>query len=119
MTQFGTATSYGDHSLYTSAWPRYSIRNTGTPDRLAQGPVDRSGDFGRKFGSYHHGVCQFVFADGHVQAIGTNCDPNTCACCRALPMAACLPATDERRHPSYGPLAGQAQYIGSLKFRAG
>jgi prepilin-type processing-associated H-X9-DG protein len=29
------------------------------------------------FGSWHPGICQFVFADGHVAAISTSTDINT------------------------------------------
>lgn len=64
--QFGTTLSYGDGSLYHGNWPRYTIRVVGGPDKLAQHPADVTGDPGRKFGSYHTGICQFAFIDGHV-----------------------------------------------------
>jgi prepilin-type processing-associated H-X9-DG protein len=31
-------------------------------------------DMGWKFGSYHPGLCQFVFADGSVHAVKSNLD---------------------------------------------
>ena len=34
-------------------------------------------DQGWRFGSYHTGVCQFVFGDGSVRAIRTTVDPDT------------------------------------------
>lgn len=39
---------------------------------LASGPNDRTAT--ELFGSWHVGVCQFLFADGHVQAVRTNTD---------------------------------------------
>jgi prepilin-type processing-associated H-X9-DG protein len=35
------------------------------------------GIYARKFGSYHPGVCQFVFCDGSVRAIRNNIDSAT------------------------------------------
>jgi prepilin-type processing-associated H-X9-DG protein len=34
-------------------------------------------DSGWRFGSYHTGICQFVFADGHAQAISLGIDDTT------------------------------------------
>ncbi|GIW82368.1 MAG: prepilin-type N-terminal cleavage/methylation domain-containing protein [Gemmatales bacterium] len=75
--KFGTPYSYGDGCLYQGSWPRYTIRVVGGPDPLAKGPQDTSGDYGRRFGSYHPGVCQFAFVDGHVASIDNNLDTTT------------------------------------------
>jgi prepilin-type N-terminal cleavage/methylation domain-containing protein/prepilin-type processing-associated H-X9-DG protein len=70
----------GDGSIYNGVWTIYSGRLAGPEDPLAQSPYDVSpslhGDafFGRKFGSSHPGLCQFVFCDGSVKAISTGID---------------------------------------------
>jgi prepilin-type N-terminal cleavage/methylation domain-containing protein len=74
---FGRA-KVGDGSIYNGVWTIYSGRLGGPDDPLAQGPLDvtpsKNADafYGRKFGSYHTGVCQFVLCDGSVKAISTN-----------------------------------------------
>ncbi len=45
----------------------------GTEDGIAQGPDD---DEEHVFGSHHSGVVQFVYLDGHVDALGTDVDVN-------------------------------------------
>jgi prepilin-type processing-associated H-X9-DG protein len=89
----------GDGSIYNGVWTSYSGRIAGIGVPLAQGPNDvtptlnipqppgfvsgstwRNGTdavFAKKFGSWHTGVCQFVFCDGSVKAIRTTIDePN-------------------------------------------
>jgi prepilin-type N-terminal cleavage/methylation domain-containing protein/prepilin-type processing-associated H-X9-DG protein len=77
---FGRA-KVGDGSIYNGVWTTYSGRLGGPDDPLAKGPNDLTpstrGDafYARKFGSWHPGVCQFVFCDGSVKPIKTSIDP--------------------------------------------
>jgi prepilin-type N-terminal cleavage/methylation domain-containing protein len=70
----------GDSSIYNGVWTCYAGRIAGIEDPLAQSPTDVSPSTGgnawyaRKFGSYHTGICQFVFCDGSVRAIRNNID---------------------------------------------
>jgi hypothetical protein len=65
----------GDGSIYNGVWTTYSGRLAGLDDPPAKGPKDVSastnGDafFGRKFGSYHPGVTQFVMCDGSIKTM--------------------------------------------------
>jgi prepilin-type N-terminal cleavage/methylation domain-containing protein len=76
---FGRA-KVGDSSIYNGVWTIYSGRVAGIEDPLAKGPTDVSpstgGDafYGRKFGSYHLGICMFAFCDGSVRSIQTGID---------------------------------------------
>jgi prepilin-type N-terminal cleavage/methylation domain-containing protein len=77
---FGRA-KVGDGSIYNGVWTTYSGRLAGPDDRLATGPTDITpstrGDafYARRFGSYHPGVCQFVFGDGSTRTVRTSVDP--------------------------------------------
>ena len=52
-----------------------AVVNPPVPWPLAQGPNDASGpNLAKKFGSWHTGICQFVFGDGSVHAISLNAD---------------------------------------------
>ena len=84
----------GDGSIYCGVWTTYSGRAAGIGHPLAKGPTDvsptvavprpagstgtwRPGNdavYAKKFGSWHPGVCQFVFGDGSVKAIRTSID---------------------------------------------
>ena len=71
----------GDGPLYSGAWTCFAGRLAGIEDPLAQSPTDltqstgvQDGIWARKFGSYHPGICQFVFCDGSVRAIRNNID---------------------------------------------
>lgn len=61
----------GDTAFFPSDTPHTLFRDTARG--LADGPADTSN---RKFGSRHPGITQFVFLDGHVEAIanGTGLD---------------------------------------------
>ncbi len=50
-----------------------SFRKLGTGALLARGPQDS----GWRFGSYHPGICQFVFADGSVHPLSVSIDATT------------------------------------------
>jgi prepilin-type N-terminal cleavage/methylation domain-containing protein/prepilin-type processing-associated H-X9-DG protein len=70
--------SYGEGSIYNGEFPRNFARIAGAPKfSLGQGPTDLSGPWHCRFGSYHPGVCQFVFADGHVAALANSTDMAT------------------------------------------
>jgi prepilin-type N-terminal cleavage/methylation domain-containing protein len=56
----------GDHGT--------SFRGAGPTLTLARSPTD---SFTNRFGSYHSGVCQFVFGDGSVHAIANSIDGTT------------------------------------------
>ena len=79
---FGRA-KVGDGSIYNGVWTTYSGRLAGPDDPLAKGPTDVSPStradafYARKFGSYHPGVCQFVFCDGSVKPIRVTIDGPT------------------------------------------
>ena len=71
----------GDGSIYNGVWTTYSGRVAGPDDPLANGPNDVSPStradafYARRFGSYHPGVCQFVFCDGSARAVRISIDP--------------------------------------------
>lgn len=62
--------SWGDGAIFNGDFPRNYSRIAGLPKfNLGQGPDDLSGPWHCKFGSYHPGICQFVFTDGHVATL--------------------------------------------------
>ena len=80
MKMFGQL-KVGDGPIYSGAWSAFPGRLAGIEDPLARGPNDLTpsagivdGVFARKFGSYHPGVCQFVFCDGSTRGIRTTID---------------------------------------------
>jgi prepilin-type N-terminal cleavage/methylation domain-containing protein/prepilin-type processing-associated H-X9-DG protein len=79
LVKFGqSGPSPGDGSIYNGDFPRNFARIAGPPSfSLGQGPQDLSGPWHCRFGSYHPGVCQFVFADGHVASVSTSIDLTT------------------------------------------
>ncbi|HEX4592008.1 MAG TPA: DUF1559 domain-containing protein [Gemmataceae bacterium] len=67
--------SFGEGSVYNGEFPRNFARIAGAPSfNLGQGPDDLAGPWHCKFGSYHQGICQFLFADGRVVAISNSTD---------------------------------------------
>lgn len=67
--------SWGEGSIYNGDFPRNFSRIAGQPKfNLGQGPDDNSGPFHCKFGSWHQGVCQFLFADGHAIPLSSGLD---------------------------------------------
>src|SRR5262249_34611169 len=78
----------GDCSIYDGNWKRTLGRVAGDGPaapggfvyNLGQGPFDMAGGpdrYQRIFGSYHTGVCQFVFCDGSVHALNNSTSPST------------------------------------------
>jgi len=71
----------GDGPIYSGAWSVFPGRIAGIEDPLARGPDDLTpsrgivdGIFARKFGSWHPGICQFVFVDGSTRMIRVTID---------------------------------------------
>ncbi len=70
--------SWGDGSVYNGEFPRNFARIAGAPSfNLGQGPDDLVGPWHCKFGSFHPGLFQFVFADGHVASLANGTDLTT------------------------------------------
>jgi hypothetical protein len=61
-----------DSSLYNGD-TLSPVRPAGPMYPLAVSPTD----WGWKFGGYHTGICQFVFIDGHAEAISLGIDQTT------------------------------------------
>ncbi len=78
--------NFNDCSIYNGDYPSSylcSVRCAGISPGGASGGTDGGAtyplavsinDTAWKFGSYHHGICQFVFCDGSVHAISVNID---------------------------------------------
>ncbi len=71
LSKFGqSGPSWGDGSIYNGDFPRNYNRIAGLPKfNLGQNLYDLDGPWHCKFGSYHPGICQFAFSDGHVVAL--------------------------------------------------
>jgi prepilin-type N-terminal cleavage/methylation domain-containing protein/prepilin-type processing-associated H-X9-DG protein len=70
--------SWGEGAIWNGDFPRNFSRIAGqTRWNLGQGPDDLAGPWHCKFGSYHPGVCQFLFADGHVSVVSNSIDMDT------------------------------------------
>ncbi|MHB1423496.1 MAG: DUF1559 domain-containing protein [Gemmataceae bacterium] len=79
LSRFGqSGPIWGEGSIYNGDFPRNFSRIAGqTLWNLGQGPNDDSGPFHCKFGSWHPGICQFLFADGHVVSLANSVDMTT------------------------------------------
>jgi prepilin-type N-terminal cleavage/methylation domain-containing protein/prepilin-type processing-associated H-X9-DG protein len=66
LGKWGVAGSNNDGNIYCSQPWDVSGRKAGTAFPLALGPTDT---YAGQFGSWHPGVAQFAFVDGHVQVV--------------------------------------------------
>ncbi len=80
-SKFGqSGPSWGDGAIYNGDFPRNYNRLAGRDTagqprfKLAASPEDLSGPWHCRFGSHHVGICQFLFADGHVAAMNNTTD---------------------------------------------
>jgi prepilin-type N-terminal cleavage/methylation domain-containing protein len=73
LGQFGTGPL--DCSLYNGDYWKCCSRSAGPNYLLAQSIYDTTVGFG----SYHPGICQFLFGDGSVRALSTDTDPSVLA----------------------------------------
>jgi prepilin-type N-terminal cleavage/methylation domain-containing protein/prepilin-type processing-associated H-X9-DG protein len=70
--------TWGEGAIWNGDFPRNFCRIAGqTLWNLGQGPTDNAGPFHCKFGSWHPGICQFLFADGHVGSLSNSTDMTT------------------------------------------
>ncbi len=73
-----SGSTWGEGAIWNGDFPRNFSRIAGqTKWNLGQGPDDLAGPFHCKFGSWHPGVCQFLFADGRVTALANDLDMDT------------------------------------------
>ena len=67
--------SWGEGAIWNGDFARNFSRIAGPPLwNLGQGPNDLTGPWHCKFGSWHTGICQFLFSDGHVVALSNTTD---------------------------------------------
>jgi hypothetical protein len=71
----GFGVGWSDGAYYNGDYPSNSSRAAGPAYPLSASPRDT----GWRFGSYHPGVCQFVFADGAVHSLSVSISPATMA----------------------------------------
>jgi prepilin-type N-terminal cleavage/methylation domain-containing protein/prepilin-type processing-associated H-X9-DG protein len=70
--------SWGEGAIWNGDFPRNFSRIGGQPRwNLGQGYTDLNGPWHCKFGSWHTGICQFLFVDGHVLALSNSVDMDT------------------------------------------
>jgi prepilin-type N-terminal cleavage/methylation domain-containing protein/prepilin-type processing-associated H-X9-DG protein len=78
LSRWGQSGMWGEGAIWNGDYPRNFARIAGLSLwNLGQGPNDATGPFHCKFGSWHPGICQFVFADGHVVALSNATDMTT------------------------------------------
>lgn len=75
-SKFGqSGPSWGDGAIFNGDFPRNYNRIAGLPAfNLGQNQDDLTGPWHCKFGSYHPGICQFAFTDGHVGILKNSTD---------------------------------------------
>ncbi len=70
--------TWGEGAIWNGDFPRNFSRIGGqTKWNLGQGSNDLVGPFHCKFGSWHTGICQFLFSDGHVISLSNSIDMDT------------------------------------------
>jgi prepilin-type N-terminal cleavage/methylation domain-containing protein len=70
--------SWGEGAIWNGDFPRNFSRIGGqTKWNLGQSPTDLTGPWHCKFGSWHPGICQFLFADSHVAILSNGVDMDT------------------------------------------
>lgn len=70
--------SWGEGAIFNGDFPRNFSRIGGqTKWNLGQGPDDLVGPWHCKFGSWHPGVCLFLFGDGRVASLSNSIDMDT------------------------------------------
>lgn len=66
-----------DSSIYNGNYTTPSVRSAGPDYPLAKSPTDRQFSGQQAvFGSWHPGICQFVYCDGSVHSLPVDIDPN-------------------------------------------
>lgn len=79
-TQFGIGgASAGDGCIYNGDHEWNYSRVGGPSAGLCNGPLDNSTNYTVRFGSYHPGICQFVFCDGSVRILQNSTDTSVLA----------------------------------------
>ena len=66
-----------DSSLYNGNYPFPSVRGAGPDSPLERDMTAHEYGTSWRFGSYHPGICQFVFCDGSVRPLPVGIDVNT------------------------------------------
>ena len=66
-----------DSSIYNGNYTPPTCRAAGPDAPLAPSPAYYERDMPAVFGSYHPGLCQFVYCDGSVHALRVNTEPKT------------------------------------------
>jgi prepilin-type N-terminal cleavage/methylation domain-containing protein/prepilin-type processing-associated H-X9-DG protein len=64
----------GDHSFYNGVGYDSAQRAAGPSFPLATGPTDSTTNFRDRFGSWHAGIVNFAFCDGHVASVSIAID---------------------------------------------
>jgi hypothetical protein len=66
-----------DSSIYNGNYTTPTVRSAGPDYPLAKSPTDHEWSGQQAvFGSWHPGICQFVYCDGSVHSLPVEIDPN-------------------------------------------